>query len=92
MWSTVFFLLMLVSSVLSEEVNRNWKETVHHLDTFDCSIPMSLKKYSLPPNCIFPETKVQEVSVPETVPGYIIGEEYVHVISGVVCAATKSCF
>ena len=83
---------MLVSSVLSEEVNRNWKETVHHLDTFDCSIPMSLKKYSLPPNCIFPETKVQEVSVPETVPGYIIGEEYVHVISGVVCAATKSCF
>ena len=45
---------------MSEEVNKDWKESPHHLEVFDCFVPLSLHRYSLPEECMFLDNSLKK--------------------------------
>ena len=73
------------------EGNAEWRESPFLIQSYDCTIPGVINKLHLPESCFIPEKKLPEkLTVPQ--PAWILGEEYVHEISGVVCSATISRF
>ena len=82
--------ILLFTSIFGAETGQDWCETKHELEVYDCSVSLSLHQYSVPEECLFPEQE-EEAQV-YGVPGWVLGEEYVHAISSVVCAATISHF
>ena len=90
-FKTMLTLMLLLATFMKVEGNDEWRESPFRVRAYDCTIPGVINKLHLPESCFIPEEKLREkLTVPQ--PAWILGEEYVHEISGVVCSATISRF
>ena len=90
-FKTMLTLVLLLMTFMKVEGNAEWRESPFLIQSYDCTIPGVINKLPLPESCFIPEKKLPEkLTVPQ--PAWILGEEYVHEISGVVCSATISRF
>ena len=84
-------LMLLFATIMKVEGNAEWRESPFRIHSFDCTTPGVINKLHLPDNCFIPKEELPEkLTVPQ--PAWILGEEYVHEISDVVCSTTISCF
>ena len=88
---TMLTLMLFISSVCSVGGNSDWRELAFKIRAFDCNAPTMINKLHLPDVCFIPEKKWPE-KLAEAKPAWILGEEYVHELPGVVCSATISRF
>ena len=90
---TMITLILLLTSVWKVEGNtvEDWRESAFKIHSFDCSTPTMINKLHLPEVCFIPEKKLAE-ELAAMQPAWILGEEYIHELSGVVCSATISRF
>ena len=86
-------LMLLLPSVWKVEGNtvEDWRESAFKIHSFDCNTPTIINKLHLPEVCFIPEKKLGE-ELAAAQPAWILGEEYIHELSGVVCSATISGF
>ena len=86
-------LMLLLTSVWKVDGStvEDWRESVFKIHSFDCSTPTMINKLHLPEVCFIPEKKLAE-ELAAGQPAWILGEEYVHELSGVVCSAKISRF
>ena len=84
-------LMLLLASILKVEGNSDWQESVFKIQLFDCTTLAMINKLHLPDMCFIPKEKLPE-KLAVAQPAWILGEEYVHELSGVVCSATISRF
>ena len=84
-------LMLLITSIWRVEGNSNWQESAFKIQSFDCNTPAMINKLHLPEVCFIPEKKLAE-KLAAAQPAWILGEEYVHELSGVVCSATIARF
>ncbi len=75
----------------SKNENLNWRESPFKLQVFDCSKPSAINTFHLPEDCFIPKEEVKKKPAPVK-EAWILGEEYVHEFSGVVCTTTISRF
>ena len=84
-------LMLYISSIWKVEGNSDWWESAFKIRSFDCNTPVMINKLHLPEVCFIPEKKLPE-KLAAAQPAWILGEVYVHELSGVVCSATISRF
>ena len=84
-------LMLLITSIWRVEGNTDWRESAFKIQAFDCSTPVTINRLHLPEVCFIPEDRLTE-TLAVAQPAWILGEEYVHELSGVVCSATISRF
>ena len=84
-------LMLYISSIWKVEGNSDWWESAFKIRSFDCNTPVMINKLHLLEVCFIPEKKLPE-KLAAAQPAWILGEEYVHELSGVVCSATISRF
>ena len=76
---------------MGADENLNWRESPFKQRVFDCSTPSAINQFHLPEDCFIPRKEAEKK--PAQVKGaWILGEEYVHEFSSVVCTATTSHF
>ena len=80
--------MLLFASVMKTERSMDWREPPFSMNVFDCTTPTMINKFHLPEDCSIPK-KEKQAGMRDA---WILGEEYVHEFSGVVCTATISCF
>ena len=88
---TMITLMLFITSICTVEGNSDWRESAFKIQAFDCNTPKMINKLHLPDVCFIPEKKLPE-KLAAARPAWILGEEYVHELSGVVCSATISRF
>ena len=91
MFKTMFTLILLLTSVMKVEGNTDWRESPFSMQAFDCTTPTMINKMHLPKDCFIPRKKMPE-KLAVSKDAWILGEEYVHELSSVVCTATISRF
>ena len=84
-------LMVLLASILKVEGNSDWRESAFQIQSFDCTTPAMINKLHLPDECFILKEKLPE-KLAVAQPVWILGEEYVHELSGVVCSSTISRF
>ena len=84
-------LMLLLASILKVEGNSDWRESPFHIQSYDCITPAMINMLHLPDECFIPKDKLPE-KLAVAQPAWILGEEYIHELSGVVCSATISPF
>ena len=87
----MIMLMLLLASILKVEGNSDWCESAFKIQSLDCSTPTMINKLHLPDHCFIPTKKLTE-KLALAQPARILGEEYVHELSGVVCSTTISRF
>ena len=88
---TMITMMLLITSIWRVEGNSDWRESAFKIQSFDCNTPEMINKLLLPEVCFILEKKLAE-KLAAAQPAWILGEEYVHELSGVVCSATISRF
>ena len=87
----MLMLILLLASITKVEGNSDWQESPFNIQSFDCSTPAMINKLHLPEECFIPKEKMPE-KLTVACEAWILGEKYVHELSGVVCSATISSF
>ena len=79
---TMITLMLFMASILKVEGSSDCRESAFNT-------PAMINKLHLPDICFIPEKKLPE-KLAAAEPAWILGEEYVHELSCVVCSATIS--
>lgn len=88
----ILFVFTCRTEALEGKDEQHWQESPHQIRIHDCNIPVSLRKYVIPADCMMTSSKIPMKNLKERISGTIVVEEQIQAISGAVCVATKSQF
>ena len=86
---TMITLMLFMASSLKVEGSSDWQGSAFKTQSFDCNTPAMINKLHLPDIGFILEKKLPE-KLAAAQPAWILRDEYVQELSGVVCSATIS--